>query len=198
MAVSKISFDVYYQQNRNSYTSAYGKYYAFPNKTETLDLKGLINRVAFGQSVYSRDIVEGVIQKLTTDMVELLQSGQAVKWNGLGTFTPTVENDKGGITQAQLLAGDKSVDEVVKGIHIRFVPENSKGEELTSRAFKESVQLNVVGVRELTTITEGTKKTNYAALKDLDTWKYEVEHPAQASGGSGGGDEEIPGQGGNG
>ena len=44
------------------------------------------------QSVYSRDICEGVIQRLTKVMVELLQSGQPVKWDGLGTFTPKVES----------------------------------------------------------------------------------------------------------
>ena len=33
-------------------------------------VRGLIERVAFDQSVYSRDIIEGVIQKLTTVMVD--------------------------------------------------------------------------------------------------------------------------------
>ena len=71
-----ITFPVYWAQNTNSYSQAYGKYYAKPNYPETLDLRGLIERVAFDQSVYSRDIIEGVIKKLTTVMVEQLEAAQ--------------------------------------------------------------------------------------------------------------------------
>lgn len=86
-----ITFPVYWAQNTNSYSQAYGKYYAKPNYPETLDLRGLIERVAFDQSVYSRDIIEGVIKKLTTVMVEQLEAAQPINWEGLGTFTPRVE-----------------------------------------------------------------------------------------------------------
>ena len=66
--------------------------------------------MAFGQSVYSRDIVEGVIQKLTTVMVELLKSGQPVKWDGLGKFTPNIQSR--GVTQIK----NVSVDQI-QGVH---------------------------------------------------------------------------------
>ena len=102
MAVRKIAFPVVYQQNQNDQSSAYGKYYPKPYKPDTLSLRGLIERVAMDQSVYSRDIVEGVIQRLTKVMVELLQGGQPVKWDGLGTFTPKVESARGGMTEAKL------------------------------------------------------------------------------------------------
>ena len=92
MAVRKIAFPVVYQQNQNAQSEAYGKYYPKPYKPDTLSLRGLVERVAMDQSVYSRDIVEGVIQRLTKVMVELLQGGQPVKWDGLGTFTPTIES----------------------------------------------------------------------------------------------------------
>ena len=94
MAVQVIAFPVAARQNTNDDSTAYGKWFLVPFWPETLNLRGLIERVAFDQSVYSRDIVEGVIQKLTTVMVELLKSGQPVKWDGLGTFTPNI-NSKG-------------------------------------------------------------------------------------------------------
>ena len=90
MAVNTIAFPVAARQNTNDGSTAYGKWFIVPYWPETLTLRGLIERVAFDQSVYSRDIVEGVIQKLTTVMVELLKSGQPVKWDGLGTFTPNI------------------------------------------------------------------------------------------------------------
>ena len=78
MATQIIAFPVAARQNTNDDSTAYGKWFLVPFWPETLNLRGLIERVAFDQSVYSRDIIEGVIQKLTTVMVELLKSGQPV------------------------------------------------------------------------------------------------------------------------
>ena len=59
-----------------------------------------------------------------------------MKLDGLGTFSPAVEgqgNGKNDIESA-VAAG---ADAMINGIKINFSPENTKGEKLTSRAFKE-------------------------------------------------------------
>ena len=139
MAQRKIAFPVVYKKNMNETSTAFGKYYPEAYPPQTLSLRGLIERVAFEQSVYGRDIVEGVIQRLTKVMVELLTGGQPVKWDGLGTFVPKIESAKGGVTAAQLAAGSVSVRDAIEGVHIRFIPENEKGEELTSRRMKDAI-----------------------------------------------------------
>lgn len=185
MAVRKIAFPVVYQQNQNDQSSAYGKYYPKPFKPDTLSLRGLIERVAMDQSVYSRDIVEGVIQRLTKVMVELLQGGQPVKWDGLGTFTPTIESVKGGATEAQLKAGI-DIREVVAGVHIRFIPENEKGEEITSRKFKDLVVFTVMGVAERVSagMTSGGKQKYATNVIDIESWKNAGTSPSPSQGGS--------------
>ena len=187
MAVRKIAFPVVYQQNQNEQSAAYGKFYPKPYKPDTLSLRGLIERVAMDQSVYSRDIVEGVIQRLTKVMVELLQGGQPVKWDGLGTFTPTVESVKGGATEAQLKAGI-DVREVIAGVHIRFIPENEKGEEITSRKFKDLVVFTVMGVAERVSagLTSGGKQKYATNVIDLESWKNPSGSSAGSDTGSGG------------
>ena len=187
MAVRKIAFPVVYQQNQNAQSEAYGKYYPKPYKPDTLSLRGLVERVAMDQSVYSRDIVEGVIQRLTKVMVELLQGGQPVKWDGLGTFTPTVESVKGGATEAQLKAGI-DVREVIAGVHIRFIPENEKGEEITSRKFKDLVVFTVMGVAERVSagLTSGGKQKYATNVIDLESWKNPSGSSAGSDTGSGG------------
>ena len=184
MAVRKIAFPVVYQQNTNVQSEAYGKFYPKPYKPDTLSLRGLIERVAMDQSVYSRDIVEGVIQRLTRVMVELLEGGQPVKWDGLGTFTPTIESVKGGATEAQLKAGI-DIREVVAGVHIRFIPENEKGEEITSRKFKDLVVFTVMGVAERVTAgtTSGGKQKYATNVIDMESWK--TGSSSSPSGGSG-------------
>ena len=173
MAVNTIAFPVAARQNNNDSSTAYGKWFLVPYWPETLTLRGLIERVAFGQSVYSRDIVEGVIQKLTTVMVELLKSGQPVKWDGLGTFTPNIQSR--GVTQIK----NVSVDQI-QGVHINFIPENAKGEELTSKKFKDLCVFEVLGYLVSTNIGTQQKPKYQRVL-------YPIDYQASGSGNSGGG-----------
>ena len=149
MAVNTIAFPVAARQNTNDDSTAFGKWFMVPYWPETLTLRGLIERVAFDQSVYSRDIVEGVIQKLTTVMVELLKSGQPVKWDGLGTFTPNI-NSKG-VNDLESLSVDQ-----IQGVRINFIPENGKGEELTSKKLKDLCTFEVLG--DLVSTNIGTQQ----------------------------------------
>jgi hypothetical protein len=69
-------------------------------------------------------------------MTELLSQGQPVKLDGLGTFSPSVDGQKLG-KNSVVKAVEACPDAMINGIEINFTPENTKGEKLTSRAFKE-------------------------------------------------------------
>ena len=143
MTVNNIVFPVVAVQNQNDDSTAYGKWFLRALYPDTLSLKGLIERVAWDQSVYSRDIIEGVVKRVTTVMVEQLQGGQPVKWEGLGTFSPMLDcGNKGKVERDQLV---KAADQAINGVHIRFTPENSKGEELTSRKFAQLCTFEIKG-----------------------------------------------------
>lgn len=162
MASKKLTFNIALEQNMNDESIAFGKYFGktySPN--EALNLKGLIQRVAMDQSVFSEDIARGVIDRLTVTMVELLQSGTSVKWDKLGTFRPTVESV--GVAQPT----DYNVNTDVKGIHIRFVPENAKGEEITSRMFADMCTMQTVGVWYLEKVTIGGKTKNVRRFRPM-------------------------------
>jgi predicted histone-like DNA-binding protein len=190
MAQRKIAFPIVYKQNQNEQSAAYGKYYPEAYPPETLSLRGLIERVAFDQSVYSRDIVEGVIQKLTRVMVELLTGGQPVKWDGLGTFTPKIESVKGGVTEAQLKAGSVNVRDAIEGVHIRFIPENEKGEELTSRRMKDAITFSVEGVKILTKVGVAPNQKTLVSIESLEKFAN-----SESSGGGSSAGSETAGQG---
>ncbi len=171
MAERKIAFNIALKKNDNQYSPGYGQYYPEAYSGTVLSLRGLIERVAFDQSVYSRDIIEGVITKLRDSMVELLQSGQPVKWDGLGTFTPKVETIRRGLEKTDLQSGKANVNHDVAGIHIRFIPENSKGEEITSRKFADQCVFNVVGITKITKVTVNGKEKRYNELQSLEKWR---------------------------
>ena len=69
-------------------------------------------------------------------MSELLAQGQPVKLDGLGTFSPSVDGQKLG-KNSVAKAVEAGPDAMINGIKINFTPENTKGEKLTSRAFKD-------------------------------------------------------------
>ena len=170
MAKTKLPFQIALEQNINDESSAYGKWYGKTySPQDTLGLRGLIERVAFEQSVYSRDIIEGVVSRLTKVMTELLMSGESIKWDGLGTFQPHVESI--GVTEPK----DYNPALHVKGIHIRFVPENKKGEQLTSRKFRDTCVLALAGVwiKQYVTV-DGVGKLTRTFL-DMESYKRSLQ-----------------------
>ena len=126
------------------------------------------------QCVYSRDIIEGVLMKMASCMIELIAQGNPVKIDGLGIFWPTVESTKEGITKEAILEGRWSANTYVKAVHIRFRPEGSGDDDITSRQFKSQCALATYGVEEKVDITpeeqDPTKKKYIKKVTPLDDW----------------------------
>ena len=124
------------RQNKNDDSTAYGKYFAECDSKEPLNLKGFAKHMTSHGKIADYQMCVLVLGQVVDCMTELLSQGQPVKLDGLGTFYPSVDgqgNGKNELEQA-IAAGP---DAMINGIKINFNPENSKGEQLTSRAFKE-------------------------------------------------------------
>ena len=135
MARSNIPMVINLRQNKNDESTAYGKYFAEVDSKEPLNLKGLAAHMAEHNKVSTYEMIELVLGEMVKCMVHLLKEGQPVKLDGLGTFSLSADsqgNGKASIAEA-VAAGS---DAMINGIHIVFTPENTKGEKLTSRAFK--------------------------------------------------------------
>ena len=90
--------------------------------------------------------------------------------------------------------------ELVSGIHLRFIPENSKGEKLTSRELKKECVLQAAYVISSQKKTIDGKEVTYQEKIPISSYAA-ATHQADGNGGNGGGggdDEHLPGQGGNG
>ena len=134
MAVKNPQFEINIRKNTNANNPGYGKYYPKAVEKETISLRGLCNHMAEHNSIYGRDIIQGVLMKMSSCISELLSQGNPIKIDGLGTFVPTVESTKEGITRAALLEGKWNANTYVKGVHIRFKPEGSAEDKITSVA----------------------------------------------------------------
>ena len=125
--MSKIIYDVY--KNTNDKSTSYGKFFGRIVHLETLNTRKLSQHIAEHGSVYTRDVVEGVLTKAEACIIEMLLESKKVKLEGLGTFYLMAENKKGGVT-----ALDKfNPKSALQGLHIRFLPDSSADAQLNAK-----------------------------------------------------------------
>jgi nucleoid DNA-binding protein len=124
------------RQNTNDDSTAFGKYFAEVDAKEPLNLKGFAKHMTSHGKIADYQMCVLVLGQVVECMSELLAQGQPVKLDGLGTFSPSVDGQNLGKNdiESAVAAG---ADAMINGIKINFTPENTKGEKLTSRAFKE-------------------------------------------------------------
>ena len=136
--MAKILYEV--KRNQNSYSQAYGKWYAQIKSLETMNTRKLANHISEHGSIYTPDVVYGVLEKFRSCLVEMLLESKKVKIEGLGTFYCTLENQKNGALKKE----DFNVNKHLKALHIRFLPEQAAEETISSREFlKQAEFINV-------------------------------------------------------
>ena len=149
MAVKNPQFEINIRKNTNANNPGYGKYYPKAVEKETISLRGLCNHMAEHNSIYGRDIIQGVLMKMSSCISELLSQGA-------------------------LLEGKWNANTYVKGIHIRFKPEGSAEDKITSVAFKDLCSLATYGVEEKVDLTpeetDPTKKQYIKKVTPLEDW----------------------------
>ena len=127
--MAKIIYQKY--QNNNMESKAYKKWYARIRSVETLNTRRLANHISEHGSIYTPDVVYGVLEKFRSCLVEQLLNSKKVKIEGLGTFYASMECTKGGAASEDKF----NTNEHIQGIHIRFLPETSQEMNLSSREF---------------------------------------------------------------
>ena len=130
--MAKIIYKV--TQNNNKMSKAYGKYYGRAIHLETMNTRRLAQHIAEHGSIYTTDVVFGVLEKFRSCLVEMLLESKKVKIEGLGTFYTTVESD--GALQKEKY----NVGEHIKALHIRFLPEQAQEMNISSREFLKKAE----------------------------------------------------------
>ena len=110
------------QKSTNSKSNSYGKYYAKPVSQGTVNLDELASHISDHGSVYTRDVVVGVMTKMVDCINELLAQGYKVKLGELGTFYNSIRND------GKKAVSDPSKFDVaqIAGVNLRFLPFGGK------------------------------------------------------------------------
>ena len=103
---------------------------------ETLNTRKLANHISEHGSIYTPDVVYGVLEKFRSCLLEMLLNSKKVKIEGLGTFYCTLENQKNGALKKE----DFNVNKHLKALHIRFLPEQTTEENISSREFLKKAE----------------------------------------------------------
>ena len=138
--MSKILYEVYKNDIKDSESVMYGKWYARLKSIETMNMTKLAKHISEHGSVFTEDVVEGVMKKFKSCLLEMLLESKKVKVAGLGTFYLTAECTKGGADKEE----DFNVNQHIAALHIRFLPDQTQEDNLSSREFiKKAEFVNV-------------------------------------------------------
>ena len=110
----------------------------------TLSLSDMAEHIMKHGSVYTEDVVIGVITKLKTCMQEMLADGYKVKLDGIGTLYPVLSSK--GVDNAK----DFSANDAVTRLGISFLADQSKKSVYKASAMRQGATLSTQLYSELT------------------------------------------------
>ena len=197
--MSKILYEVYKNDIKDSESVMYGKWYARLKSIETMNMTKLAKHISEHGSVFTEDVVEGVMKKFRACLLEMLLESKKVKVAGLGTFYLTCECQKGGADKEE----DFNVNQHLKALHIRFLPDQAQEDNLSSREFIKKAEF--VNVKSLlstgSTDEDGSEDDEDSNTGGTDntvggsnTGGGSTDNPGDTSGG-GGNSSITPGEG---
>ena len=146
--MAKIFYEL--KQNNNEDSRVYGKWYAYLKSIETLNTRRLAKHISEHGSIYTPDVVYGVLEKFRSCLIEMLLESKKVKIDGLGIFYCTLENKKGGASSEE----DFNVNSHLNALHIRFLPEQAAEQNISSREFIKKAEF--INIDSLLPKEEGT------------------------------------------
>ena len=138
-----------YQNTNEKLPKCYKKWYGKVVHRGTMSTDDLANHIMKHGSVYTEDVVIGVITKLKTCMQEMLADGYKVKLDGIGTLYPVLSSK--GVDNAK----DFSANEAVTRLGISFLADQSKKSVYKASAMRQGATLSTAGTDERLATKEG-------------------------------------------
>ena len=176
---------------------AYGKYYAYPVITQTVDIDGLAEHMASHNTPFSKGAIKGMITDMVSCIKELTLQGFAVKIDDLAIFSIGIRNKEGAASEKEFTIA-KNID----GFRLRargtgeFSAKNIDGFRLRARGTGEfsakTINLEATLKKASALLGDGTTPdTNPDTGKDTDKGTPGGENTDQGGSGTtgeGGGD----------
>ena len=130
--MAKIFYRKY--QNKNRKSNAFGKTYARVVPVGTMDTDQICAHIAEHGTIYTSDIVKGVVEKFINCFEELLLEGYKLKLNGLGTFYLSVKTE-GTETEEEFIPNAN-----IKKVRVVFLGDQAKRSEYATKVMTRKAE----------------------------------------------------------
>ena len=149
------------RENTNEKSDQFGRLYPYIDRVNTITQRGLCEHIAESDTIFGREVIDGVVTLFSKNIFDYLSMGVAVQLDSIGIFYPTVVSRKGGVANEEE-AVRLGADDLVEGIHVRFLPDSTKLDNITSKKFKEQCSLQLHMRQTIThKVVEGKEVTLY-------------------------------------
>ena len=140
-------------KNNNSKNNGYGKTYGRLVYQDTMNTSDLCRHMMKHGTIFTSDVVKGVVERFIMCFEELLMEGNKIKLDGLGAFylsasTEGVENEK-----------DFSAANV-KAIRVKFIGDQSKESEYATKMLTAKAKFRSVTGEAMPGAEEGEGENN--------------------------------------
>ena len=169
MATKKIPMGINLRKNKSNIAQANGKYYPEVDLQKTLSLRGFAQHMTDHGSLFGRDVIEAVLIKITQCLPELVAQGVPVQLGNLGTFYPTARVKKDGAVASIEEMEGLNPNDIIQGIHIRFLPDMTREDNLCGPAFKEACALELRNIVDTEAVVINGKTRKVQILKPIST-----------------------------
>ena len=146
----------------------------------TQSLSDLADHILKHGSVYTEDVVVGVITKLKTCMQEMLADGYKVKLDGIGTLYPVLTSQ--GVADAK----DFNAQENITRLGIAFLADQSKKSTFKASAMCQDTTLSTQLYAELTGEEAQNSQGQGTGGNHEDNPSNNTDNPTNPGGGDGG------------
>lgn len=178
MAKNRVQMAVAYRKNINERSRGYNHYYAEVYRANTLTTRGFAEHIQSHDTSLGLDVINGVLTLLAQCLPELIAQGVPVKIDGLGTFYPTILNNKLGATVEQMQDKTFTPSSIIGGVRIRFRPDASEMDNITSKQFlTRAVSVASEFVVESVTRTIDGKEKTLTTVQTLEDFRNPEPEP---------------------
>ena len=159
------------RKDENTASRTYGMYFGEVEYKGLLSTRALAEHIADHGSVWTRDIVEGILKQLQVCIPEKVCQGYGVELQGIGIFYPTAKGVKGGCEGPTAF---NNVKEWCDGIRIRFTPDQTKLDNLCQKEFKKHCSLAMKDcVKTFYTGSGASKKKDMTVHMPYEDWRMQ-------------------------
>lgn len=141
-AKKKIPFRYVMYQNPIKSSKTYGKWYARAAQMGTLNLEGVARHISHHGSIYTEDVVYGVLKKFKSCLLELIMQNQRVKIDGLGTFYISLSST------GEAKRDDYSIGKNLRSARIRFLADQVRDEGLQGTTLANSMLFEEIALQQ--------------------------------------------------